>query len=380
MKMIKKFGSLAVLLALVCSLLAGSLPVTVLAAGEINIVSSTAVADFPDFLLFELEAFSGSKITDARLHFTVERDSFVKVVSEQKLDFTPSSNITAEYTWDMRYSGGLPTGTTVNYWWTIIDNAGVSLTTEEQQAVFADTRFEWEKIQSGNLSLYWYSGNAALAQTLMDTALQGLDDLEDSTGARLSRPVAIYIYANSSDMKGGMLFAQDWTGGATYPYYSTIVLGINAANLEWGKRAMVHELAHMVNYQMTSNPYSDLPVWLDEGLAMYAEGPLEDTFEITLIAALAQDSLFTVRSMASPFSTDANLSYLEYAQSYSVVDFLISEYGRDKMTELLEAYHLGDTYDGALMQVYGFDMDGLYILWRPFAAAKYLAVQTGASL
>ncbi len=380
MKMIKKFGSIAALLALICSLVTSAFPAAVLAAGDITVVSSAAVPDFPDFIVFELEASSGSRITDVRLHFTVERDSFVKVVCEQKPDFYASSHITTEYTWDMRYSGGLPTGTIVNYWWTITDSSGKSLSTGEQHVVFADTRFEWEKVQNGNLSLYWYSGNAALAQTLMDTALQGLDDLEDSTGARLSRPVAIYIYANSRDMKGGMLFAQDWTGGATYPYYSTIVLGINAANLEWGKRAMVHELAHMVNYQMTSNPYSDLPVWLDEGLAMYAEGPLEDTFEITLIAALAQDSLFTVRSMASPFSTDANLSYLEYAQSYSVVDFLISEYGRDKMTELLEAYHLGDTYDGALMQVYSFDMDGLYSLWLPFATAKYLSVGTGVSI
>jgi hypothetical protein len=371
---------MTVLLALVAGLLGGVFSSAVMAADGITIASSDAVPDFPDYLTFELDAHSGSRITDVRLHFTVERDSFVDVVCEQKLDFNPSSSVSLEYTWDMRYSGGLPTGTTVNYWWSITDSSGGSLVSEEQQVVFADTRFDWEKIQSGNLSLYWYSGDSSLAQTLLNTAQQGLDDLEDSTGARLSRPVSIYIYANSSDMKGGMLFAQDWTGGAAYTSYSTIVIGINASNLEWGKRAMVHELAHMVNYQMTSNPYSDIPVWLDEGLAMYAEGPLEDIFEITLIAALAQNTQFTVRSISSPFSTEAALTYLEYAQSYSVVDFLISEYGRDRMTELLKNYRSGNTYDGALMQVYGFDMDELYELWLEFATAKYLAVQAGAAV
>jgi hypothetical protein len=49
------------------------------------------------------------------------------------------------------------------------------------------------------------------------------------------------------------------------------------------------------------------------------------------------------------------------------------------MAALLDAFHKGNTYDGALMQVYGFDMDGLYKLWLPFAKSKYLNVKTGAS-
>ena len=213
----------------------------------------------------------------------------------------------------------------------------------------------------------------------MDTAQTGLANLEKNTGASLSRPVSIYIYNNATDMQGAMIFAQEWTGGATYPPYSTIVIGINASNLAWGEGALVHELTHMVDYQMTNNPYSGLPTWLDEGLAMYSEGPLDPTFVTSLVAALEQGSLFTVRSMASPFSTDASLSYLEYAESYSLVDYLMSTYGEAKMLALLEAFHQGNTYDGALTQVYGFDMDGLYKLWLPFATQKYLKLPQPAS-
>ena len=83
--------------------------------------------------------------------------------------------------------------------------------------------------------------------------------------------------------------------------------------------------------------------------------------------------------MASPFSTDASLSYLEYAESYSLIEFLLSTYGQAKMAALLETFRQGNTYDDALMLVYGFDMDGLYKLWLPFATQKYLSVKTGAS-
>ena len=376
--MFKKIGLLAVIRLLMVVAVAGVFPGIDLAASEIKIASGSAVVEFPLAITFNLGVTGGANITDIRLHYTVERDSFVKITTEEKLSFTPSTNVTASYYWDMRQSGGMPPGTAVDYWWSITDYTGQSVITGTQQVVFNDGRYAWQSIHADNMTLYWYSGDNSLAQTLVDTTQTGLANLEKNTGAKLSRPVSIYIYASAGDMQGAMIFPQEWTGGATYPPYSTIVIGINSSNLDWGEGALVHELTHMVNYQMTNNPYSGLPTWLDEGLAMYSEGPLDPTFEASLVSALSQNKLFSVRSMSSPFSTDATLSYQEYAQSYSLIDFLISTYGQSKMTALLEAFHQGNTYDGALMQVYGFDMDGLYKLWVPFATKKYVTAGVGA--
>ena len=71
-----------------------------------------------------------------------------------------------------------------------------------------------------------------------------------------------------------------------------------------------------------------------------------------------------MRSLASPFSAYAEESYLSYAQSYHLVELLIANYGQDKMLELLGVFQEGSSYDGALQQVYGFDMDGLDLRWR----------------
>jgi len=73
-----------------------------------------------------------------------------------------------------------------------------------------------------------------------------------------------------------------------------------------------------------------------------------------------------VQSLSSPFSAYAEESHLSYAQSYSLVEFLISNYGQGKMLELLNTFRLGSSYDGALEKVYGFDMDGLDALWRDY--------------
>ena len=128
---------------------------------------------------------------------------------------------------------------------------------------------------------------------------------------------------------------------------------------------MAHELAHMVVHHAVFGPYGDIPVWLDEGLAVYTEGEqLRSDFRSHLDEAISEDELISVRSLASSFPTDPDEARLSYAESYSLVVFLLDNYGRDKMLEILDVFKQGSGYDDALIQVYGFDMDGLNELWR----------------
>jgi hypothetical protein len=200
----------------------------------------------------------------------------------------------------------------------------------------------------------------------MLSAQQALARLADGTGAELEKPVKLYIYAKAQDLRGAMIYPQEWTGGVAFTRYGIIAIGIASDNIHWGKRAVAHELTHLVIHQMTLNPYNDLPTWLDEGLAMHTEGVLGLEYTAYLNKAIAEGSLISVRSLSSPFSAYAGQSYLSYAQSYSLIDFLISKYGQNKMLELLLIFRQGSSYDGALEKVYGFDMDGLDTLWQDY--------------
>jgi hypothetical protein len=165
-------------------------------------------------------------------------------------------------------------------------------------------------------------------------------------------------------MLGAMIYPQEWAGGVTFTRYGCIAIGIETTEIEWGKTTITHELTHVITTQMTLNPYNSIPTWLEEGMAMYSEGLLSPYFSSYLTAAIQNDTLISVRSLASPFSGYAETSYLSYAESYSIVEFLISNYGKDKMFALLDTFRQGSTYDGALQKVYGFDMDGLNTLWQ----------------
>jgi len=361
--MIKKAGLLALVVCLFLVLLS---PISVQARGGLAILDSSVEVEFPLALNFNLAAESDVNITDIRLHYTVDQMSHAQVTSEVYIEFVPSTTVDAKWTWDMRKTGGLPPGSIVEHWWTVGDTKGDSVETESVRVRFDDTRHFWYSLTGGKITLYWYKGEQSFAQEIMMTAQQVLARLAEDTGAELKKPVKIYIYANSQDLRGAMIYPQEWTGGAAFTRHSTVAIGIAPDNLDWGRGAIAHELTHLVIHQMTFNPYNDLPTWLNEGLAMYAEGTLEPRFAKLLGKAIAEDSLISVRSLSSPFSAYIEESGLAYAQSYSLVEFLIGNYGQSKMLELLNTFREGSSYDGALSKVYGFDMEGLDSLWRRY--------------
>jgi hypothetical protein len=107
-----------------------------------------------------------------------------------------------------------------------------------------------------------------------------------------------------------------------------------------------------------------IPNWLNEGLAMYGEGGLQSGQQAQLDQAKTAGQLPSLRSLAGGFSETSDRANLSYAESYSVVNYLINTYGRDKMTSFLLALRDGASTDAALHSAFGFDTDGLEDAWR----------------
>jgi hypothetical protein len=350
-------------------------PGLVQAQGGLTILGISAEAEFPFQLNFNLSARSNVNITDIRLCYTVDRTSFAQVTSEAYIEFMPSTNVDVSWALEMVKIGGLPPGSSLEYWWTVEDASGNKAETAPALVQFDDIRYSWRSLTQGKVTIYWYKGDDSFAQELMAATQQALGRLAEDTGAYLEKPIKLYIYANADDLKGGMIYPQEWTGGVAFTRYSIMAIGIAPSDINWGKTAIAHELTHLVINQMTLNPYNSPPTWLDEGLAMHTEGALGPEFATYLSRAIAEDSLISVQSLSSPFSAYTEEAYLAYAQSYSLVECLITNYGQSKMLELLNTFRQGSGYDAALQTVYGFDMDGLDRRWRDYVTKQYRVVE-----
>jgi len=341
----------------------------------IVVLNSSVEVHFPVALIFNLEAESDVDIVSARLHYQVDKMNYAQVITEGWADFAPASRIETSWVWDMRKSS-LPPGAAVVYWWTIKDAIGNEVETSPSVIYFDDNRYHWRNLTEGDITLFLYEEDDSFAWELMMACQQGLARLTRDIGTYPERPIQIYVYASAGDLQGAMIFPQEWTGGVAFTEFGIIAIGISPDKVDWGKAALAHELTHLVVHQATFSPYGRLPTWLDEGLAMYSQGELDPSFRAQLDKAISEDRLISVRSLCSPFSSQPEKAYLSYAESYTLVEYLLDNYGGNKMLNLLTLFKQGNTYDEALTKVYGFDVDGLDALWRK--TLKNPVVQAGA--
>lgn len=343
-------------------------PSLVVAESGITVTASDVDVDFPSRAVFTVEAEGYVDIVDVRLCYRVDRMKYAEVVSEGWADFTPANRIEANWVWDMT-NASLPPGAEVTYWWVIEDDDGNRVETSPKTMHFDDSRFTWHNLtgtvyEGGGMTLFWYAGGDSFARALLDACEAGLAKLSQEIGAYPEKPIKIYVYASTTDLRGAMVFSQEWTGGVAFTDFGIIAIGIPSSELEWGRKALVHELTHLVVRQATFSPYGQLPLWLDEGLATYNEGELDPAFRSSLDKAILEGTLISVRSLCSPFSAYPEKARLSYAESYSLVEYLLDSYGQDKMLDVLTSLKLGNTYDEALTAAYGFDIDGLDARWR----------------
>jgi hypothetical protein len=141
-------------------------------------------------------------------------------------------------------------------------------------------------------------------------------------------------------------------------------MGASEEDRAWAEDTVAHELAHVIVGNVVSHCYSSLPTWLSEGLAVYAEGELDPGSKEALQKAIDEDELYPIRSLSDGFTEDSDGAYLSYAQSFSVVEYLIHTYGQEEMLELLAAFQLGYQTDHALLSIYGLDQEALEAEWR----------------
>jgi hypothetical protein len=353
------------LLLLICLIPAGVSAAT----DDIKLLDSSTEAEFPVLLTFNVRAESTTPITRIRLRYEVDKKVYAPTFAEAWPEFQPAKNVKASWNWDMRKAWLAPGGK-VTYWWIIEDSAGNKLTTPKKSIAFDDTRYKWQTISDQNINIYWYQGSRSFANDLLKASVDAKQRLERDTGATLDKPVYIYIYANYNDLLGSIVDPDEWTGGVAYMGFNIISIGISPNNLSWGKKAVAHELGHLLVQQITVSPYGDIrPLWLHEGLAMHAEGDQSDADKKELQKAIEDGRIATLRSLTSPFPASTEGAFFAYAQSQSVIEYMINTYGKDKINQLLILLNDGYSMDDALTRVYGFNLSGLDEAWLKYMTA-----------
>lgn len=334
------------------------------ASPQADVTDDQATISFPIAVTFSVKINSTANITSVVLEYGTDQLTCGEVVAKAFPQFNPGKSVDAEWTWEMRQSGSLPPGSTIWWQWRYTDETGKETVSDRQTITWLDAEHNWKTISADKLNLHYYSGDRTFAQGLLNSAQLGLDRNKKSAGVTPSDPINIYIYSDMTDLRDAVLYEPSWTGGLTYADHNIVLIGIVETDPVWNQNVIVHEITHVLVGHLTFSCLGDVPTWLNEGLAVYSEGKLDEFSQQQLDEAIKDNTLLTVRSLSTGFSEVADKANLSYSQSFSIVKFLIETYGQDKMTVLLTSLRDGAAIDDALMNTYAFDVEGLEDAWK----------------
>jgi hypothetical protein len=290
-------------------------------------------------LTFQISATGEAPLDEAVVFFRPVGGA--QIVSE-RADVTPARAVTAAVTIDLTQHLLRPF-VSVEYWWEIRDRTGALLTTQIQTFQYEDNRFKWRTLSGGQMTVHWYDGDTAFAQTALDVAAAALPRANQDIQASLPDTLSVYLYRNEPDLRATLKsVGRAWAGGHADPELGAVLIPAapGAAARATLERLIPHEMTHLLVYTAVggADAYARVPSWLNEGLAVMNEGRPNPGYAVALAQARDAGTLFSLDDLCGPFPADATQAELAYAQSESFTRYLRARFGPQSLSKLLAAY------------------------------------------
>jgi hypothetical protein len=344
----------------------GDLQTGSLNSRAITIVESSHRIEFPDRIVFTLEADAPPDIQSARLYYTVGPHD-VKVYT-YPVRFTNSANIEAEFIVNTGKDGFIPQGVEIEYYYVFTDSLGNRTVSDSRTFEYLDPRYNWQRLTMDDFTIIWHNRteravrSVAADVSLRMRAVRDLFGLEGDYDFKAvivnSRAEADRSFPPVSDTSQDTFLY----GGFAFNRYDVLVVaGLN-------RDSLIHELTHLMFDERLDSPRAQPPAWLNEGIAMYFE-PGGGYRESDVQRAFRSGALIPLRHMRSVPGRPDDVR-LFYSQSASIVRFMMDEFGPERMDTLLTEINEGRKINEALIATYGVDVDELDKGWRRYLAGE----------
>ena len=333
--------------------------------------------DFPNAVEFHLMYVGVPEPQTVDLEFSIEPLHSCDGGTVHSVRFPGKTTII--WRWEPSQGQIIPPGHTVRWRWRVSGADGVVRVSYPREFVWTDKRFEWQSYAKDELTVHWYNQYPELGEHLvgfLEPQLERIQAIETSRN-----PVNVFIYENEEDAGPGALLQRDTVN--PYRAFNTVVTAIPEEFEGDELPVLIHELAHFLVQDRAFNCFNGLPHWLEEGLALLAEGGITEDMRRAFSEARLIEQFVPLRSFDAPVDSGASETteqYLEsreslirYAQSHSLVEVLRDEFGWESIGLLLDLFKYGITVDDALKLAFGLDTEETELLWRLRSGLPVLA-------
>lgn len=336
------------------------------ASNAIQVTSQTDSVSFPKSIDFHINAIdSSSNIVQAILHVASDDAANSIQNTSYPITFRQARTISIDYHDDISGNNFITPGTPMQYYWLLQDSAGNTYTGATQYFMLLDSRFSWQHLTEGQVTVNWYNRPQDFGQTLLADATSDINHISGVLGGGLLHPINLWVYETPDDFHGALApNAYEWVGGIAFPTLREAFISVAGTSDTTLIRDMPHELTHLVFHQLIAQGIP-VPTWFDEGLAVYNQQYHEPEMTASLDEALANHTLLRLGNISFGFPADANSAYLAYAESWNLISYMYNTFGQPKMARLIQLMNNpnGDFSDD-LTKALGEDTLHLENQWR----------------
>ncbi len=236
--------------------------------------------------------------------------------------------------------------------------------------------FDWRFIETEHFDIYYYdSKNYHLAQFTAETVESSLIQLQEDFGSQLTDRIPVIIYDSHSDFSQTNVVAlpvdAQGIGGVTDKFKNRMTQPFMGDYSDF-RRTIQHELTHAfindvyyggtVQSIVQNNIQLRFPLWFEEGLAEYLALGWDTQTDMFMRDAVLNQYLPPIQHLGGFFAYRGGQSFWFYIES---------EYGRPKITEILQRIKLTRNVGQAIVQSVGLEIDELSDRWLEFYRVRY---------
>jgi hypothetical protein len=141
-----------------------------------------------------------------------------------------------------------------------------------------------------------------------------------------------------------------------------------------------HEMVHIALDDATRGQH--VPVWFNEGLAIYLSGENALSRQQTLMSATFSGRLIPFQDLDRSFPTEQAEVNVAYAESADIMRFLMKRTDAIRFSSMIDRVREGEPFDRAAADAYGSDLRKLEFQWVREAEHRYsiIPVLTGGGV
>ncbi|MBO6620759.1 MAG: PD40 domain-containing protein [Balneola sp.] len=236
--------------------------------------------------------------------------------------------------------------------------------------------FEWRYLQSKHFDVYYYgSKNYKLAEFASMSVESAYKQLKDDFDHELSDRISVIIYDSHNDFSQtnvvNLPSSAEGIGGVTDKYKNRMTIPFDGEYSDF-RRTIHHELVHAVfndmfyggslNSIIQNNIQLVFPLWFEEGLAEYTALGWDTNTDMFVRDAVINNYLPPLRYLSG---------YYAYRGGQSFWNYIVEEYGREKIAEILQSIKTSRSLEYGLTTSLGMNIEDLSKAWTEALKKRY---------